>query len=122
MKIKILGTVLIGLVTLASCNNSGSDKTKSVQEDHQMEAKMYTCTMHPEVMMDKPGDCPKCGMKLVEKTEMNHDKMEHMDAKMYTCTMHPEVMMDKPGDCPKCGMKLVEMKDKEHTEHEHNHE
>jgi hypothetical protein len=29
-------------------------------------AKKYTCEMHPEVIMDAPGDCPKCGMKLVE--------------------------------------------------------
>lgn len=28
---------------------------------------LYTCTMHPEVISDKPGKCPKCGMKLVEK-------------------------------------------------------
>ena len=27
----------------------------------------YTCPMHPEVVQDKPGNCPKCGMKLVEK-------------------------------------------------------
>ena len=30
-------------------------------------AQQYTCSMHPEVVMDAPGDCPKCGMKLVEK-------------------------------------------------------
>ncbi|HEX4949888.1 MAG TPA: efflux RND transporter periplasmic adaptor subunit [Blastocatellia bacterium] len=29
--------------------------------------KLYTCTMHPEIQADKPGDCPKCGMKLVPK-------------------------------------------------------
>jgi Cu+-exporting ATPase len=24
----------------------------------------YTCPMHPEVLADKPGPCPKCGMAL----------------------------------------------------------
>ena len=27
----------------------------------------YTCSMHPEVISDKPGKCPKCGMNLIEK-------------------------------------------------------
>ena len=25
----------------------------------------YTCPMHPEILRDAPGDCPKCGMALV---------------------------------------------------------
>ena len=25
----------------------------------------YTCTMHPEIVRDAPGSCPKCGMTLV---------------------------------------------------------
>ena len=29
---------------------------------------LYTCPMHAEVVEEKPGDCPKCGMKLVVKT------------------------------------------------------
>jgi hypothetical protein len=32
-------------------------------------ATTYTCPMHPEVVSDKPGRCPKCGMNLVPKTE-----------------------------------------------------
>ena len=40
--------------------------------------KIYTCPMHPEVRKDKPGTCPKCGMKLVEgKMKMNHEEMDH---------------------------------------------
>jgi hypothetical protein len=28
----------------------------------------YTCPMHPEVVSDQPGKCPKCGMTLVKKS------------------------------------------------------
>jgi Cu(I)/Ag(I) efflux system membrane fusion protein len=28
---------------------------------------VWTCPMHPEVQLDKPGQCPKCGMTLVPK-------------------------------------------------------
>lgn len=33
-------------------------------------AMYYQCSMDPEVIIDKPGDCPKCGMKL----DMKHKK------------------------------------------------
>ena len=26
--------------------------------------KTYTCPMHPEVCLENPGNCPKCGMAL----------------------------------------------------------
>lgn len=32
-------------------------------------AARYTCPMHPEVDRAGPGQCPKCGMKLVPKKE-----------------------------------------------------
>ena len=32
---------------------------------------VYTCPMHPEVISDKKGQCPKCGMFLVEKKEQD---------------------------------------------------
>ena len=32
-----------------------------------MRQDVYTCPMHPEVISNKPGRCPKCGMELVKK-------------------------------------------------------
>ena len=29
------------------------------------DSERWTCPMHPEVVQSKPGNCPKCGMKLV---------------------------------------------------------
>lgn len=37
------------------------------QTSKQTQKVIYTCVMHPEVKMDKPGKCPKCGMTLVKK-------------------------------------------------------
>ena len=31
-------------------------------------ATQYTCPMHPEVVTNAPGKCPKCGMDLVKKS------------------------------------------------------
>jgi len=30
---------------------------------------VYTCPMHPEVVSDKPGKCPTCGMNLEPKAK-----------------------------------------------------
>ncbi|MFB9846529.1 copper-transporting P-type ATPase [Oceanisphaera arctica] len=88
--------------------------------------------MHPEVISDEPGDCPKCGMHLVpleeggSKVHSDHachqqprseEKSSDDDRKyntvpsgyegtVYTCPMHPQVRQAKPGACPLCGMGL----------------
>jgi len=56
---------LFAITMLSSCGSS-STKEKTVSEKESA-AVTYTCPMHPEVTSDKPGDCPKCGMALVEK-------------------------------------------------------
>ena len=75
----------------------------------------YVCPMHPEIVASEPGNCPKCGMKLMP---------QQAKAVSYTCPMHPEVVSAEPGKCPKCGMKLMAGKQvadgSEHaSEHEH---
>jgi FtsP/CotA-like multicopper oxidase with cupredoxin domain len=54
--------------------------------------------MHPEVISDETGKCPKCGMKLLATA---------VAPIAYACPMHPEVRSDQPDRCPQCGMKLV---------------
>ncbi|MBI5676651.1 MAG: heavy metal translocating P-type ATPase [Nitrospirae bacterium] len=61
----------------------------------------YTCPMDPEILQDKPGSCPICGMALEPLVPLLPAYRTE-----WTCPMHPEVVSDKPGDCPKCGMAL----------------
>jgi len=44
-----------------------SDAMKKKSDELKAGAQIYTCPMHPEVQSDKPGNCPICGMKLIEK-------------------------------------------------------
>lgn len=77
------------------------DSAGQGQVDDTHEGTLFTCPMHPEIVQEGPGACPKCGMALepmgapafAGKTE-------------YVCPMHPEIISDKPGSCPKCGMAL----------------
>jgi hypothetical protein len=113
MKTKILTTLFALLIsgTLVFAQ----DTTKLVKKqmvktntEMQKDSVYYTCTMHPDVKMEKPGKCPQCGMDLVKKTVKAGTKENKSEGLIsYTCTMHPEVISDKPGKCPKCGMDLV---------------
>ena len=54
-------------ILLAANAGTFAQVTKHHQDStmHKTAAK-YTCPMHPEVVMNKPGKCPKCGMALVK--------------------------------------------------------
>lgn len=64
---------------------------------------IYYCPMHCEgdKVYDKQGNCPVCGMDLVEEKKISSKSVT------YTCSMHPEIIRDQPGSCPICGMDLV---------------
>lgn len=92
----------------------------------QSQTTTYTCPMHLEIHATKPGNCPKCGMKLIaekkkdapkpaekkttEKPSPKDTSKPKEQPVTYTCEMHPEIHSDKPGNCPKCGMKLIKEK------------
>jgi len=68
--------IIIGLLGLLSvitgCDGQTDAKkdTATAGKNHKI-VKQYTCTMHPDILKDKPGICPKCGMDLVEKGKDN---------------------------------------------------
>ncbi|MGK0359056.1 MAG: Cu(I)/Ag(I) efflux system membrane fusion protein [Bradymonadia bacterium] len=98
-------------------------------------AASFTCPMHPQIVEPEAGECPICGMDLVEKApaasqpaasqpaasqpaasqpaaaQPAHDHAASAGGAptiSYTCSMHPQINQDEPGTCPICGMDLVQ--------------
>ncbi|MBS1744013.1 MAG: hypothetical protein JST81_13350 [Bacteroidetes bacterium] len=98
---KIIILLIAVTVSFATFAQAGKSKMPAAKSKTTQQAK-YTCTMHPEVVSDKPGKCSKCGMALTK-------------IKTYSCAMHPEVVSNAPGKCSKCGMDMTEVKAKPKT-------
>ena len=87
----------------------GEQPTQTQKKEEKSKGKgtrTFYCPMHceGEKTYDNAGDCPVCGMGLVEEQSLNTSTTEQ-----WTCPMHPEIVKDKAGACPKCGMDLVPM-------------
>ena len=65
---KIINKLAIfAALAIATISILGVSGCKSSDHDHSSHAHQYTCSMHPDVVQDKAGKCPKCGMDLTEK-------------------------------------------------------
>jgi len=70
--LKIVGITLVAGLFFGWLffGGSGNSQTKTNEDgvelhDHEEESGIWTCSMHPQIKMDKPGDCPICGMDLI---------------------------------------------------------
>ncbi|MFT3703062.1 MAG: heavy metal-binding domain-containing protein [Agriterribacter sp.] len=77
-----------------------SAQTKAGKLDTITHVRYYTCSMHPEVMSDKAGKCPKCGMDMKLSAK---EQFKESITKNYKCPVHVDVTSHDPGKCPKCG-------------------
>ena len=69
----------------------------------------YHCAMHPQIVSDKPGSCPICGMDLVPISRDHEGGGDPVPAKTKTVwhsTMNPGEVSDRPGK-DSMGMDMV---------------
>ncbi|MDQ7918291.1 efflux RND transporter periplasmic adaptor subunit [Mesonia sp. MT50] len=60
----LIGGILLGYLFFGT----SEDNTTTSKHDETVETveQMWTCSMHPQIMQEEPGDCPICGMDLIE--------------------------------------------------------
>src|SRR5699024_4979262 len=85
--------------------NKGEKPAEAKKKPKGKGTGVFYCPMHCEgdKTYDQAGDCPVCGMDLVEEVNLQPQKTQ------YICPMRCEgdKTYDQPGDCPVCGMDLV---------------
>ena len=104
---------ILGLL-LASCSSGDKETSKAATttEHTHKSNQLWTCGMHPEIILDEPGQCPKCGMNLVpvknSAAEPDGKKAQSGERKVlyWQAPMNPTEIYDKPGKS-KMGMDLV---------------
>ncbi|MEP7256586.1 MAG: efflux RND transporter periplasmic adaptor subunit [Ferruginibacter sp.] len=80
--------ILLGLIVFNSC------KTKKQNTAHSDE--YYTCSMHPQIMEDKPGLCPICHMDLivVKRTNTAADEISLNDEQIRLGNIQADTIRD----------------------------
>jgi hypothetical protein len=65
----IAAALAIAVFGISGCGKSPDTATGKSEPASATtpKANQYTCSMHPEVVKDNPGACPKCSMNLVVK-------------------------------------------------------
>ena len=116
----VIITIVAGFVII---NGSKSDSNVKMVSGEQ-QSQLWTCGMHPEVILNEPGNCPKCGMKLVPvkntgavSTTLNQSsddspadtksqKNKERKILYWQAPMDPTEIYDRPGKS-KMGMDLI---------------
>ncbi|WKK79287.2 efflux RND transporter periplasmic adaptor subunit [Marivirga arenosa] len=70
----ILASVVVGTLIGFFLNGSSDPQHEQEGNSQNMEAEnqIWTCSMHPSVRQNEPGDCPICGMDLIPLSESDN--------------------------------------------------
>jgi Cu(I)/Ag(I) efflux system membrane fusion protein len=100
--VMVLGLGLIAGYAIAT----GTGRPSGVSRDRAGEQgpQKWYCSMHPQIVRDKPGLCPLCEMDLIPMPGT-----ESAASGKWYCSMHPQIVRDGAGLCPICEMDLIPM-------------
>lgn len=105
--VKAALSLLIGVLVVTACND-GADKKVSVVHEHS-EKEQYTCPMHPQIIQDKPGTCPICGMDLVPQQAAAAETVLDTSLSYLVKPVNEQVVANTPTISPESGTRIFSM-------------
>jgi RND family efflux transporter MFP subunit len=106
MKLTLSVLTFTAILASFALLESGCNKNESATQGEQL----YTCGMHPQVIRNKPGNCPICGMKLTpirkQPAATAAASSGERKIKNYKSTMNPGDVKPGPGK-DSMGMDMV---------------
>ncbi len=94
--------IVVGIGVFYLFSNDHNQKSEKMQNQVQL----YTCGMHPEVLLNEPGNCPICEMKLIPLKQETSSSGAEKTILYWQAPMDPTEIYDHPGQS-KMGMDLV---------------
>jgi Cu(I)/Ag(I) efflux system membrane fusion protein len=77
-------------------NNAGMKKESAAEHAVKHLDPKYVCPMHAQIVRDKPGKCPICGMVLVKKEAQAETSSGERKILYYRHPHNPQITSDKP--------------------------
>jgi multidrug efflux pump subunit AcrA (membrane-fusion protein) len=120
LAVPVLAVIAVKALPSAAPDSGGTSPALSRTQGREDAAQKYTCAMHHQIISDKPGQCPICGMDLVpvaaepiqgmpESEQDSGDAAAKSERKVlyWHDPMNPGKQFDKPGKSPFMDMELV---------------
>jgi Cu(I)/Ag(I) efflux system membrane fusion protein len=63
---KFILALIFAFAVFQSCNTQQAKTIDTDSTGTPVHKDLYTCSMHPQIIQDHPGNCPICGMQLVK--------------------------------------------------------
>lgn len=71
-------TLLLGLILGRFFFGGDSSSEDKIHAEQNEKGTIWTCSMHPQIRQNEPGDCPLCGMDLIPLSDEQGDENENL--------------------------------------------
>ena len=99
--------LLLGVAVVIGCKSKSTEKELVDHEHNQPQT--YTCPMHPQIVSNKPGTCPICGMDLVPKNSISNETGVDSSLTHLLKPVNEQVVATMPTIKPDAGTRIFSM-------------